>query len=225
MQKWCIFMHEVFHRFFHRLWVFNRFSTEFSTGLVNSCLPTIGKIWKNLAQFWTVRILTILQGLCKSLHFQPGYFPFSGGRRRASTVHVDVLPPLHFISAPSPYTNNSHFTLPPTSPIPSLHPTFNSSPSQFPFRCAILALPSSSPPSHSFLASRLYSIHSYLTPSVGVFFYFVPPPFSPDRSSFLSGSLWYAPVSLWFCRVLLLSPVYTVLQALTGFLGRFFRLA
>lgn len=99
-----------------------------------------------------------------------GYFPFSGGRRRASTGHVDVLPPLHLISVPSPYTNNLHFTLPPTSPVPSLRSTFNSSPFQSPFRCAILALPSSSPPSYSFSASHLHSIHSHLTLSVGVFF-------------------------------------------------------
>lgn len=48
-----------------------------------------------------------------------GYFPFSGGRRRASTVHVDVLPRLHLISTP-PRTQTIHnsSSLPPFLSLP-----------------------------------------------------------------------------------------------------------
>ena len=48
-----------------------------------------------------------------------GYFPFSDGRRRASTVHVDVLPRLHLISTP-PRTQTIHnsSSLPPFLSLP-----------------------------------------------------------------------------------------------------------
>lgn len=115
-----------------------------------------------------------MQGLSKSLHFfealEAGYFPFSAVRRRGPTVHVDVLPRLHLISTPSPYTNNSQLLLSPTSPFPSHHSIPDIAPSQLPFHYAILAPSSASPLSCLFPVSHLHSIRSRLTPSIGAFF-------------------------------------------------------
>lgn len=197
MQKWWIFIHRVFHRVFHRLWVFNRFSTELSTGLVNSCLPTIGKIWKKLAQFWTVRILTILQGLSKSLHFQAGQRgSFSIFRRAAAGVdgpcRCSSTSPPYF--NPSPYTNNSQLLLSPTSPFPSHHSIPDIAPSQLPFHYAILTHPPLSPPSHPLSAYRFHQIHSRTTSSIGVFFI----PFFSRFSSIVENSYPFRSDSLSF---------------------------
>lgn len=101
---------------------------------------------------------------------QAGYFPFSGGRRRGPTVHVDVLPRPHLILSPSPYTNNSQFSLlQPLLSSPSTPPP-TPSPSQSPFHYAILAPSSASPLSCLFPVSHLHSIRSRLTPSIGAFF-------------------------------------------------------
>lgn len=98
-----------------------------------------------------------------------GYFPFSGGRRRASTVHVDVLPRLHLISTP-PRTQTIYNSSSPTFPFPSHHPIPNIAPSQLPFHYAILTHPPLSPPSHPLSAYRFHQIHSRTTSSIGVFF-------------------------------------------------------
>ena len=108
------------------------------------------------------------------MHFfealEAGYFPFSGGRRRGPTVHVDVLPRLHLILSPSPYTNNSHFPLlQPLLSSPSTTPP-TSSPSQSPFHYAILAPSPASLLSCLFPVSHLHSLRSRLTPSIGAFF-------------------------------------------------------
>ena len=99
-----------------------------------------------------------------------GYFSFSGGRRRASTIHVDVLPRLHLILSPSPYTNNSHFSL--LQPLLSspFTPPPAPSPSQSPFHYAILTPSPASLLSCLFPVSHLHSTRSRLTPSIGAFF-------------------------------------------------------